>query len=84
MDSVRHAKDSAYLVSKGYIKIVKDSMGLDADDEADALDKIKKEKDAVKKNIPQKDSNNIPPKTTIEAVLPAEKRRAEVKDTVKN
>jgi penicillin-binding protein 2 len=84
MDSVRHAKDSAYLVSKGYIKIVKDSIGLDADDEADAMDKIKKEKDAVKKPMPQKDTNNIPPKVKIEAVLPGEKRRPEVKDTVKN
>ena len=84
MDSIRHAKDSAYLASKGYIKIVKDTIGLDADDEADALDKIKKEKESVKKELPKKDSGNIPVKGSLEAILPDEKRKAEVKDTVNN
>ena len=84
MDSIRHAKDSAYLASKGYIKIVKDTIGLDADDEADALDKIKKEKESVKKELPKKDSGNIPVKGSLEAILPDEKRKTEVKDTVNN
>lgn len=30
-DSLRHSKDSAYLISKGYIKIIKDTVGIDDD-----------------------------------------------------
>ena len=84
MDSLRHAKDSAYLISKGKIKIVKDTIGLDADDEADAMDKIKKEKESVKKELPKKDSDSIPVKIKIEGVLPNEKRKPVSKDTVRN
>ena len=83
MDSIRHAKDSAYLASKGYIKIVKDSIGLDADDEADAMDKLKKEKDS-KKELPKKDTSNSKKLEKLEAILPNEKKRPEVSDTVKN
>ncbi|MBC7888819.1 MAG: penicillin-binding protein 2 [Ferruginibacter sp.] len=83
MDSLRHAKDSTYLISKGYIKIVKDTIGLDADDEADALDKIKKEKES-KKALPPKDSNDNKRLEKVEAILPDEKKKPEPKDTVKN
>ena len=83
MDSIRHAKDSAYLMSKGYIKRVKDTMSLDADDEADAMDKIKREKDN-KKELPKKDTSNNNKPEILEAVLPNEKRRPEVKDSSKN
>ena len=83
MDSIRHAKDSTYLASKGYIKIVKDSIGLDADDEADAMDKLKKEKDS-KKELPKKDTSDNKKLERLEAILPNEKKRPEVRDTVKN
>lgn len=83
-DSVRHAKDSAYLVSKGLIKIVKDSIGLDADDEADAMDKIKMEDESAGSGVPRKEKENPPPKKNIEAVVPDTKRRLVPKDTVRN
>ncbi|MEJ7588462.1 MAG: penicillin-binding transpeptidase domain-containing protein [Ferruginibacter sp.] len=83
MDSLRHAKDSAYLVSKGKIKIVKDTIGLDADDEADAMDKIKNEKES-KKEPSKKDSSNIPSKIKIEGLLPDDRKKVETEDTVRN
>ena len=82
-DSMRHVKDSSYLAAKGYIKKIKDTMGLDEEDEQEALDKIKKDKDSVKKEQSKKDSNSAPLKSKIEAILPDEKKK-EVKDTVKN
>lgn len=83
-DSMRHVRDSAYLIAKGYIKIIRDTMGLDDEDEQEALDKLKKDKESAKKELPKKDSNDVPVKTRIEAVLPDEKKRPEAKDTVKN
>jgi septation ring formation regulator EzrA len=61
-DSMRHIKDSLYLVAKGYIKNIRDTMGLDDEDEREALEKIKKDKDSVKKELPKKDSRSIPAK----------------------
>jgi hypothetical protein len=58
-------------------------MGLDEEDEQEALDKIKKDKDSVKKEQPKKDSSSNPVKSKIEAILPNEKKK-DVKDTVKN
>ena len=43
-DSLIHAKDTSYLIEKGYIKIVKDTMGLEEEDDTEALDKLKKSK----------------------------------------
>ena len=42
-DSMMHAKDSAYLIAKGYIKILKDTIGLDEEDDTESLDKLKKQ-----------------------------------------
>jgi penicillin-binding protein 2 len=83
-DSMRHVRDSAYLAAKGYFKKIRDTMGLDDEDEREAIDKIKKDKEQGKKEIPKKDSNNLPVKSKIEGVLPDEKRKAEPKDTAKN
>jgi penicillin-binding protein 2 len=84
-DSLRHSKDSAYLIAKGYIKLMKDTMELEQDDDSDLLDKIKKDADSTtKKELPQKDSNNNLPRINTDAVLPNEKRKPEPKDTVKN
>lgn len=83
-DSLSHSKDSAYLLAKGYIQIMKDTMGIDEDDEEDALDKIKNDKGLTNnKKTPIKDSgdNNIKSK----AILPEEKKKPqEIKDTVSN
>jgi penicillin-binding protein 2 len=67
-DSLRHSKDSAYLLAKGYIKLIKDTVGLEDDGvNKEDLDKIKKEKPLSE--IPQKDSM-----VKLEAILPKEKK----------
>lgn len=75
-DSLRHSKDSAYLISKGYIKIIKDTIGLDDDEmKKDEYEKLKKDKD-----------NKQGDKTLIintEAVLPSEKKKPASPDTTK-
>jgi penicillin-binding protein 2 len=82
-DSLRHTRDSAYLAAKGYIKKIKDTVGLDEEDEREALDKIKKDKESAKKDSPVKVPANIPLKK-IEGVLQDERKRAAERDTVKN
>lgn len=81
-DSLSHSKDSAYLIAKGYIQIIKDTMELDKDDEEDVLAKVKDDKEKAKKGLPKKDSgdNKIKP----QAILPDERKRPEPKDTVVN
>ena len=83
-DSLRHSKDSAYLIAKGFIKIIKDTLGIDEEDEKDALDKLKSDKETVKKEQPAKDSSNKQQPAKAEAILPSEKKKPEPKDTVKN
>jgi penicillin-binding protein 2 len=83
-DSLRHSKDSAYLFAKGYIRIFKDTLGMDEEDEEDALDKMKKDKEVVKSGSPKKDSSNNKKVAHPEAVLPKEKKKVEPKDTVIN
>lgn len=73
-DSLRHSKDSAYLISKGYIKIIKDTIGLDDDEmKKDEYEKLKKEKDNK-----QGDKNVI---INTEAILPSEKKKPTIPDT---
>ncbi|MBC7868434.1 MAG: hypothetical protein H7X88_12935, partial [Gloeobacteraceae cyanobacterium ES-bin-316] len=78
-DSVMHSKDSAYLMAKGYIRIVRDTIGLEDDDvETEDLDKIKKEKPG--KNFPVKDTSVV----RNSAILPNEKRKPAPADTSQN
>jgi penicillin-binding protein 2 len=68
-DSVRHSKDSAYLLSRGYIKIIKDTVGIE-DSEDD--EELRKPKTATDKNKKGKDSS-----ATIKAqpaILPNEQK----------
>ncbi|MEO5984751.1 MAG: penicillin-binding transpeptidase domain-containing protein, partial [Ferruginibacter sp.] len=75
-DSLMHSKDSAYLLSKGYIRIIKDTIGLSLDDDdTEAIEKLKKEKQ--KKDLPVKDSI----KPNAQAVLQPEKKKPLIKDT---
>jgi penicillin-binding protein 2 len=84
-DSLRHLKDSAYLIAKGYLKGIKDTIGLEQEDESDLLEKIKEDTDTTIENeLPKKDSNNNRSVIKTEAVLPNGKRKPELKDTVKN
>jgi penicillin-binding protein 2 len=84
-DSLAHAKDSAYLLAKGYIKIIKDTLGMDDEDDAEAIEKLKqaRQKDTVKKSLPSnKDTGQTVPAKT-EAVLPREKKMTVIKDSAK-
>ena len=78
-DSMIHAKDPAYLLAKGYIKLVKDTIGLEDDDvENEDLEKLKKQKPV--KNLPGNDTSVA----RKEAVLPNEKRKPLSGDSTKN
>ena len=79
VDSMLHSKDSAYLIAKGYIKLIKDTMDVDITDEEEILDQIKKEKDKQKK-----DSGDNKLRIKTEAILPNEKKKPEIKDTLNN
>lgn len=71
-DSLRHSKDSAYLIAKGYIKILKDSVGLEeSDEETDAINKIIKGKQEEKK----KDSGDRRQIIKAEGILPDNKKK---------
>lgn len=83
-DSLTHAKDTAYLVAKGYIKLLRDTMEMDATDEQDALEQIKQDKEDLKKGRPVKDSGDKRITIKTEAILPNEKKKPELKDTLKN
>lgn len=75
-DSLMHARDSAYLIAKGYIKITRDTTGLDYEDDTEGLDKLKKDKN--KKPLPLTDSTLKP----AEGILPQDKRKpVAVKDS---
>ena len=81
-DSLKHAKDSAYLIAKGFIKILKDTMDIDESDEEDALDKLKNDKEDLKKGQQKKDSNDRKVTIRTEAIMPDEKKKPELKDTL--
>jgi len=80
VDSMLHKSDSAYLIAKGYIKLMKDTMEVDASDEQEILDQIKKEKDDQKKSQDKKESDSKQP-VKPEAILPNEKKKPESKDS---
>jgi penicillin-binding protein 2 len=83
LDSMRHAKDSAYLLAKGYIKLLKDTLELDAEDEKEALDKMKTDKETVKVPAPPaKDSTGNKPVSKPAAILQDPKKKPEPKDSV--
>lgn len=64
-DSMRHSRDQAYLLAKGYVKIIKDSVGIDEDE----IDKL--ELETVKKEPKKKSRQDSSNKATIKA-MPAD------------
>jgi penicillin-binding protein 2 len=80
-DSLSHARDSAYLIAKGYIRIIKDTLEMDDEDEDEALEKVKKDKEQLKKSQPSKDSSTAREPVRGEARLPDEKKKPEPKDS---
>lgn len=77
VDSMLHSKDSAYLIAKGYITLIRDTMEVDKTDEEEILEQIKKEKDK-----PKKDSGDKKLRINTEAILPSEKKKPEIQDTM--
>lgn len=80
-DSLTHAKDTAYLLAKGYIKLLRDTMQVDISDEQEALDAIKNDKEDAKKEQ-QKKEEDKKPKQKPEAILPDEKKKPVLKDSI--
>jgi penicillin-binding protein 2 len=69
-DSITNAKNAKFLLEKSYINSVKDTMGIEDEDNSDALDELKKAKpdEAVKKDsLPS--NRKIKPQP-VNAVLP--------------
>ncbi len=83
VDSMLHRNDSAYLIAKGYIKLIRDTMDMDETDEQAILDQLKKEKEDLKKNQQKKEKSDEKLKTNTEAILPTEKKKPEPKDSVR-
>ena len=78
-DSLLHSRDTSYLIAKGYIKIIKDTMGMDEQDNQEALDKLKKAKQ--KENQKKKDKpDDAAIKANMEAILQDEKKK-QTRDT---
>ena len=80
-DSMMHKKDSAYLVAKGYIRLVKDTLGLDENDSNEELEKLDTNKQ-LSKGLPlppEKDTNNV---NKPDAILPQEPKKPAVIDTM--
>ena len=74
-DSTMHKRDSAYLIAKGYIKIARDTIGLEEEDETEGLEKLKAD---TSKRKPLEDTTT----KKAEAILPDSRRS--LTDTVKN
>jgi hypothetical protein len=72
-DSLLHSKDTSYLLAKGYIRIMKDTMDIDEQDDQEGLEKLKKakQKEDQKKELPGRIEN----KPNVEGVLPEEKKK---------
>ncbi len=81
-ETMLHSRDSAYLIAKGYITLIKDTMDVDETDEDELLEQIKKNKEDEKKRQSKKDSGDNKPRINTEAILPSEKKKPELKDTL--
>jgi len=79
-DSLAHSKDSAYLIAKGYIRILKDSLEVDETDEINDIEKAQKDSLKTKKETPKKDGGAA--KINSPAILPDEKKKNNAKDSV--
>lgn len=82
VDSMLHRKDSAYLLAKGYIKLIKDTMEVDASSEQEVLDQLKNDKEDVKKEQPAKKEEQNKQSIKPEAILPNEPKKVILKDSI--
>jgi hypothetical protein len=78
-DSIIHARDSAYLMTKGYIREVKDTLKLEDEGvENEDLEKLKNQKPL--KNVPAKNSSVL----KGAAILPNDIKRSQKADSSNN
>jgi penicillin-binding protein 2 len=82
-DSLIHAKDPNYLKEKGYIKIVKDTMGIEEEDDTEALDKLKKstQEHAPLNSTEMPKSPDLKGRHVTDAVLPEKQKKPNVVDS---
>ncbi|MEO6187552.1 MAG: penicillin-binding protein 2 [Ginsengibacter sp.] len=82
-DSLLHAKNPSYLIEKGYIKGIKDTMGIEEEDDMDAIEKLKKsdQKENAKDSVP---SSKIPNSKSqkAEGILPERQEGAISADSI--
>jgi penicillin-binding protein 2 len=77
-DSITHAKNAKYLLEKGYIKSIKDTMGLEDEDNQDALDELNRKPDTETKTDTIPPKKPVTKKDSINAVLP-DKNKPKIK-----
>jgi penicillin-binding protein 2 len=69
-DSITRAKNAKYLLEKGYLKSIKDTMGLEDEDNQDALDELNRKPDTETKTDTTPQKKPVTKKDSINAVLP--------------
>jgi penicillin-binding protein 2 len=74
-DSIIHSGDSAYLIAKGFIKIIKDTTGMDDGEDEDAINKLIKEKQEKEKKDKEKEKENKLVEKPA-AILPDDKKKS--------
>lgn len=85
-DSLMHAKDSAYLIQKGYIKIIKDTLEIESADDIEEQKEEQRLKEKMKAEEAGKKKQEEKPQespTSTEAILPDERKKTEPKDSVR-
>ncbi|MBK7433363.1 MAG: penicillin-binding protein 2 [Chitinophagaceae bacterium] len=82
LDSLDHAKDSAYLIQKGYIRIINDTLEMEDEPDLDKID-ADKAKETLKENT-QKKKDSLLAVKKAEALLPDKKKKPEAKDSLNN
>jgi hypothetical protein len=82
LDSLDHAKDSAYLIQKGYIRIIKDTLEMEDDPDLEKTEAEKQKDKLTNGNQKRKDSVSLIRKT--EAILPDNKKKPERPDSINN
>jgi penicillin-binding protein 2 len=87
-DSMLHAKDSAYLIQKGYIRIIKDTLEIESTDDIEEQKEEQRLKDKMKADKEKQGDKPLPPpdREKPAALLPTEtpKPKQEPEDSVKN
>ncbi|UAY52352.1 penicillin-binding transpeptidase domain-containing protein [Ferruginibacter albus] len=81
-DSLRHSKDSAYLLAKGYIKLIKDSIGLEDDPTDIEIPNANKERTIAKDKEQKNNNTDNSAKEKAQGILPNDDREIK-RDTAK-